>query len=95
MEPTPLPQFKDVRWRWIAYATLAFVIFAVAFAFIHRVELKQDVPCEIVSPSEVKIRGLNGLVSSIYVTPSQHVVPGTPLFKLQRDFSLSTDGLQK
>jgi membrane fusion protein len=95
MEPTPLPQFRDVPWRWIAYGASAFVIVAVTYAFVHQIELKQDVPAEIVSPSEVKIRGLSGLVSAIYVQPSDKVVPGSPLFKLQRDLSLATDGLQR
>ncbi|MDR5817728.1 MULTISPECIES: HlyD family efflux transporter periplasmic adaptor subunit [unclassified Caballeronia] len=95
MQPTDLPHFRDVPWRWIAYATSAFTIVAVTFSFLHQIELKQDVSGEIMSPSEVKIQGLSGLVSSIYVRPSQEVVPGTPLFRLQRDFSLSTDGLRR
>jgi membrane fusion protein len=95
MQPTPLPQFKDVPWRWIAYGASVFAVLAVTFGFAHEIELKQDVPCEVVSPSEVKIRGLNGLVSSIYVKPQDKVVPGTPLFQLQRDLSLATDGLQR
>ncbi|WP_244817051.1 HlyD family efflux transporter periplasmic adaptor subunit [Caballeronia sp. Lep1P3] len=92
MQPTDLPQFKDVPWRWIAYATSAFTIFAVAFGFVHEIELKQDVSGEVVSASEVKIQGLSGLVSSISARPSDRVEPGTPLFRLQRDFSLTTDG---
>jgi membrane fusion protein len=95
MQPNPLPQFKDVPWRWIAYAASIFAVLAVTFGFVHEIELKQDVPCEIVSPSEVKIRGLSGLISSIYVKAQDRVVPGTPLFQLQRDLSLATDGLQR
>ncbi|KMZ12817.1 Membrane-fusion protein [Candidatus Burkholderia humilis] len=72
-----------------------FAVLAVTFGFTHEIELKQNVPCEIVSPSEVKIRGLKGLVSSIYVKPQDKVVPGTPLFQLQRDLSLAIDGLQR
>ncbi|KIG03581.1 HlyD family efflux transporter periplasmic adaptor subunit [Caballeronia concitans] len=95
MQPTDLPQFRDVPWRWIAYATSVFTIAALAFGFVHQIELKQDVSGEIVSPSEVKIQGLNGMVSAIYARPSEHVEPGTPLFRLQRDFSLTTDGLRR
>src|SRR6476661_4181847 len=95
MQPTDLPQFEDVPWRWIAYATSVFTIAALAFGFVHQIELKQDVSGEIVSPSEVKIQGLNGMVSAIYARPSVHVEPGTPLFRLQRDFSLTTDGLRR
>ncbi len=95
MEPTSLPQFKDVPWRWIAYATSALLVVAAAFALVHEVEIKQDVPCEIVSSSEVKIQGLGGLVSAIYVRPSERVAQGAPLFRLQRDLSLSSDGRQR
>jgi membrane fusion protein len=95
MQPTDLPHFKDVPWRWIAYATSAFAIAAISFSFLHQIELKQDVSGEVMSSAEVKIRGLSGLVSSIFVEPSEHVDPGTPLFRLQRDFSLTTDGLRR
>ncbi|WP_250473669.1 HlyD family efflux transporter periplasmic adaptor subunit [Caballeronia sp. GAFFF1] len=95
MQPTDIPQFKDVPWRWIAYATSVFTIAAIAFGFLHEIELKQDVTGEVVSASEVKIQGLAGLVSAIYARPSDHVEPGTPLFRLQRDFSLTTDGLRR
>ncbi|WP_244850035.1 HlyD family efflux transporter periplasmic adaptor subunit [Caballeronia sp. SL2Y3] len=95
MQPTEIPEFKDVPWRWIAYATSIFTIVAVAFGFVHEIELKQDVTGEVVSASEVKIQGLAGLVSAIYARPSEHVDPGTPLFRLQRDFSLTTDGLRR
>ncbi|QSN63700.1 HlyD family efflux transporter periplasmic adaptor subunit [Caballeronia sp. M1242] len=95
MQPTDIPEFKDVPWRWIAYATSIFTIAAVAFGFVHEIELKQDVTGEVVSASEVKVQGLAGLVSAIYARPSEHVEPGTPLFRLQRDFSLTTDGLRR
>lgn len=95
MQPTDLPRFRDVPWRWIAYAASAFTIVAIAFGFVHQIELKQDVSGEIVSASEVKIQGLRGLVSSIYVRPAERVEPGTPLFRLQRDLSLTTDGRRR
>ncbi|MGV2293396.1 HlyD family efflux transporter periplasmic adaptor subunit [Trinickia sp. YCB016] len=95
MEVTHLPQFRDVPWRWIAYAASVVVIAAIVFAFLGQVELKQDVPCEIVSSSEVKIQGLTGIVAAIYVRPTQQVEPGTPLFRLDRDLSLSSDGRQR
>ncbi|WP_175941330.1 HlyD family efflux transporter periplasmic adaptor subunit [Caballeronia sp. BCC1704] len=95
MQPTDIPEFKDVPWRWIAYATSIFTIVAVAFGFVHEIELKQDVTGEVVSATEVKVQGLAGLVSAIYARPSEHVDPGTPLFRLQRDFSLTTDGLRR
>ncbi|CAG4905177.1 HlyD family secretion protein [Paraburkholderia gardini] len=92
MEPIDLPQFKDVSWRWIAYATSALVTVATAFAFFHEVELKQDVRAEIVSPSEIKIQGLEGLVADIYVHQAERVALGAPLFRLERDLSLASDG---
>ncbi|MDR5856693.1 HlyD family efflux transporter periplasmic adaptor subunit [Caballeronia sp. LZ062] len=95
MQPTDIPQFKDVPWRWIAYATSLFTVAAIAFGFVHEIELKQDVTGEVVSASEVKVEGLAGLVSAIYARPSDRVEPGTPLFRLQRDFSLTTDGLRR
>ena len=95
MQPTSIPQFRDVPWRWIAYTTSAIVIVAIGFGFTHQVELKQDVQCEIVSPSEVKVRGVGGLVSSVYVHASNRVVAGAPLFTVQRDLSLSSDGRQR
>jgi membrane fusion protein len=95
MQAPDLPQFKDVPWRWIAYTASVFVIAALAFGFVHQIELKQDVSGEIVSAAEVKIQGLTGLVSSISVRPSERVEAGTPLFRLQRDFSLTSDGQQR
>src|SRR6201989_1198660 len=95
MDRTSLPQFRDVPWRWIAYATSALLVAAVGFAFHHQIAIKQDVPCEIVSSSEVKIRGFSGLVSSIYVQPAAQVAQGAPLFRLQRDLSLASDGRQR
>ena len=53
MEPINLSQFRDISWRWIAYATSALVTIGIAFAFFHEVELKQDVHAEIVSPAEM------------------------------------------
>lgn len=95
MEPINLPQFRDVSWRWIAYASSALVAVAIVFAFVHEVELKQDVRAEIVSPSEIKIQGLSGLVSDIYVSRSMRVGQGAPLFRLDRDLSLASNGLQR
>lgn len=95
MEPINLPQFTDVSWRWIAYATSTLLTVATIFAFFKNVELKQDVRAEIVSPSEIKIQGLSGLVSDIYVAPSARVVQGAALFRLDRDLSLASDGRQR
>jgi membrane fusion protein len=95
MQASPLPDFKDIHWRWIAYIGSMFVLAALVFGFVREVELKQDVPCEIVSPSEVKIRGMSGLIASVYAHPSDHVEPGTPLFQLQHDLSLSADGRRR
>jgi len=95
MEPTSLPQFRDVPWRWIAYFGSGIVISAVAFGFVHDIELKQDVQCEIVSPSEIKVQGSSGLVSSVYVHAGERVAQGMPLFRLQRDLSLTSDGRQR
>jgi len=87
-----LPRFSDVRWRWIAYFTSATVTLGVALAFFQEIELKRDVPCEIVSSSEVKIKGLTGLVTAVHVQSGQHVNQGQPLFQLARDLTLSSDG---
>ncbi|HEX7932588.1 MAG TPA: HlyD family efflux transporter periplasmic adaptor subunit [Paraburkholderia sp.] len=95
MQPTHLPQFRDVSWRWLAYAASTLIIAAVVFAFVHDVELKQDVRAEIVSPSEIKVQGLSGLVSDIYVSASAHVEQGAPLFRLDHDLSLASDGRQR
>jgi membrane fusion protein len=95
MDPTSLPQFRDIPWRWIAYATSLLTVAAVIFAFNHQIEIKQDVPCEIVSSSEVKIRGISGLVTSIYAQPAAHIAQGAPLFRVQRDLSLASDGSQR
>lgn len=95
MEYTPLPEFKDISWRYLAYATSAALLAASVYAFVREIELKQDVPAQIVSQSEIKIQGLEGLVSEIYVQPGSRVVRGAPLFRLDRDFSLSADGQQR
>ena len=95
MEPIYLPEFRDIRWRWIAYAASTIVVLGVAFAFMHEVELKQDVRCEIVSPAEIKIRGASGLISSIYVRPPEPVSAGQPLFRVERDLSLAGDGVRR
>ena len=95
MQPTHLPQFRDVSWRWLAYVASTLVVGAVVFAFVHEVELKQDVRAEIVSPSEIKVQGLSGLVSEIYVTSPARVEQGAPLFRLERDLSLASDGRQR
>lgn len=95
MKSVELPRFQDVSWRWVSYTASAVVIVAVAFAFLHEIELKQDVQGEIVSPSDVKIRGLSGLVSVIHVQASSKVEAGTPLFVLDKNLSLSSDGRQR
>jgi len=95
MEPLYLPEFRDIRGRWIAYGASAFVLAGIVFAFCRQVELKQDVRCEIVSPSEIKVQGESGLVSAIYVQPPAHVVAGQPLFKVERDMTLASDGVRR
>jgi membrane fusion protein len=95
MKSVDLPRFQDVSWRWVSYTASIAIVAAVAFAFLHEIELKQDVQGEIVSPSDVKIRGLSGLVSAIHVQPSAKVVAGTPLFVLDKNLSLSSDGRQR
>ncbi|MFV3414536.1 HlyD family secretion protein [Pseudomonas nitroreducens] len=87
-----LPRFSDVPWRWIAYFTSAAVGLGISFAFIQEIELKRDVPCEIISPSEVKVKGLTGMVTAALVHAGEQVQQGQPLFQLARDFSLSSDG---
>ncbi|WP_322059805.1 HlyD family secretion protein [Paraburkholderia sp. J63] len=95
MEPIYLPEFRDIRWRWIAYAASTIVVLGIVFAFTHEVELKQDVRSEIVSPAEIKIQGASGLISSIYVRPPEHVSAGQPLFRVERDLSLASDGTRR
>ncbi|WP_322104001.1 HlyD family secretion protein [Paraburkholderia sp. J41] len=95
MEPTYLPEFRDFSSRWIAYGASAAVVIGVVFAFSCTVELKQDVDGEIVSPAEIKVQGEGGLVSAIYVQPPERVVMGQPLFRLDRDMSLASDGSRR
>lgn len=87
-----LPRFSDISWRWIAYFTSGAVTLGVAFAFFQEIELKRDVSCEIVSSSEVKVKGLTGLVTDVHVLSGQEVSQGQPLFQLARDLTLSSDG---
>ncbi|QGZ61392.1 HlyD family efflux transporter periplasmic adaptor subunit [Paraburkholderia acidisoli] len=95
MEPTYLPEFRDIRWRWIGYGASALVVLGTAFAFTQDIERKQDVRCEIVSPSEIKVQGESGLVAAIYVQPPARVEAGQPLFRLERDLSLARGGLRR
>jgi membrane fusion protein len=95
MDSTHLPHFRDISWRWICYATSTFLVVAIAFAFFHEIELKQDVKGEIFSPAELKIQGLSGLVSVVHVQSNEHVAQGAPLFVLEKDLSLSSDGRQR
>ncbi|MDN7520247.1 HlyD family secretion protein [Burkholderia sp. AU45251] len=91
-EAGKIPRFTDVSWRWIAYCTSAIVVVGFVYAFVQEIELKRDVPCEIVSSSDVRITGHDGLVVAVYVKPSERVRKGQPLFRLARDLTLSTDG---
>jgi membrane fusion protein len=95
MEPLYLPEFRDIRQRWIAYGASAIVLAGLVFAFCCQVELKQDVRCEIVSPAEIKVQGASGLISAIYVQPPARVEAGQPLFRLERDYTLASDGTQR
>jgi membrane fusion protein len=95
VDPLYLPEFRDIRWRWIAYAASSVVVLGVGFAFTHEVELKQDVRCEIVSPAEIKLQGESGLVSAIYVQPPARVEAAQPLFRLERDLSLAHGGMSR
>lgn len=90
-----LPRFTDISWRWIAYFSSFVVASAIVYAFFQEIELKRDVPFEIVSPSEVKITGLTGLVTLVHTAPGQKVERGQPLFELVRDLNLSSDGTPK
>lgn len=92
MDISNLPEFKDVSWRRIAYVSSFLIVISVCFSFFYEIELKQDVSGEIISQSEIKIQGVAGLVSDIYVQPGGRVESGTPLFRIDRDFSLSSDG---
>jgi multidrug efflux pump subunit AcrA (membrane-fusion protein) len=86
-----LPQFRDIGWRWIAYATSLALIVAIGFACVHEVELKQDVSCEVVSWSEIRIEGVSGRVSAVYTHSSDRVKRGAPLFQLTPNLALSSD----
>ncbi len=89
-----LPTFKDIAWRWLAYFGSAAVLGAIVFACVHELELKQDVPCDIVSSSEVKLRGYEGSIAAVFVQPGERVVRGTPLFKLASDAILADGTLR-
>lgn len=93
MQLKNLPQFRDIGWRWIAYVTSCALIAAIVFACFHEVELKQEVSCEIVSWSQVRVQGFSGQVSAIYAHPSDPVERGAPLFQLTPDLALSSDDL--
>lgn len=95
MDSINLPNFRSVSWRWICYATSAFLLVAIAFAFFLEIEMKQDVQGEIISPSHIKIQGLAGLVSAVHVQQHARVTKGTPLFVLDKDLSLASDGRQR
>jgi len=95
MELLNLPEFREIRGRRIAYGASAIVLAGVVFAFCWPVELKQDVRGEIVSPSEIKIQGESGLIAAIYVQPPARVEAGQPLFRLERDMSLASDGKRR
>jgi len=95
MDITDLPDFRDISWRRIAYVSSFLVVASIGFSFFYEIELKQDVPGEIISQSEIKIQGLAGLVTDIYVQPQARVQAGSPLFRIDRDFSLSSDGRQR
>jgi membrane fusion protein len=87
-----LPRFTDISWRWIAYCSSSILALGLVFTFFQEIELKRDVPCEVVSRSEIKIKGLTGLVTELYVRPGQQIQQGQPLFQLARDLALSSDG---
>ncbi|MCA8041103.1 HlyD family secretion protein [Burkholderia seminalis] len=91
-EAGKLPRFADVSWRWIAYCASAIVGAGIVFACVQEIELKRDVPCEIVSPFDVRITGHEGLVTAVYVASATPVRKGQPLFRLVRDLTLSADG---
>jgi membrane fusion protein len=86
------PEFSDIPARRIAYAASVAVIAFCAFAFFCEVELKKDVSAEVEAPGEVRIQRISGLVSQVYVAADTPVVPGMPLFELERDLSLTQDG---
>ncbi|MFC4528742.1 HlyD family efflux transporter periplasmic adaptor subunit [Dyella halodurans] len=85
MDISRLPTFKDVSWRWLTYLGSATLLGAIVFACVHEVELKRDAPCEIVSLSEFKLRGYDGLVAAVFVQPGERVASGMPLFNLTSD----------
>lgn len=92
MHASHFPDYADIPFRRVAYVASAIVIVAVASSFFIQVELKKDVPCEIVAAGELKIPGVNGLVSKVLVNVHERVKVGTPLFQVERDMSLTSDG---
>ncbi|MDR3444788.1 MULTISPECIES: efflux RND transporter periplasmic adaptor subunit [unclassified Dyella] len=91
MEVRQLPLFRDIGWRWLAYAASAIVITMVILASSLKVEFRRDVACEVVSPSMHRIHGEGGWVSDIYVDAGQSVKKGEKLLALRSKFSDSAD----
>lgn len=92
MKPNAFPVFSDVSSRKLAYGASLAVIALSVFAFIVQVDIKKDVVCEIVSPGEVKVEGMNGLIGEVFVAGGDRVKAGQPLFVVERDISLTSDG---
>ncbi|EJL87812.1 hypothetical protein PMI16_02698 [Herbaspirillum sp. CF444] len=95
MEAGSFPDFSDISLRKIAYCASAVVASFIAFSFFYEIELKKDVPAEIVSQGEIKVRGLSGLVTKVYATRGMEVKAGEHLFQLDRDFSLASNGMTR
>jgi hypothetical protein len=81
MDVPRLPRFRDVGWRWAAYAaSMAVVLFAILISRAE-IELRRDVPCEVVSPSQLSVSAGAATISAVYVRPGQAVAAGDVLFR--------------
>jgi membrane fusion protein len=64
----------------------------IALSLSIELDMKKDVPAEITSPNEVKLRGFSGLVTRVLAEQGQDVARGAPLFEVSRDLSAAGDG---
>lgn len=95
MQSTPFPDFADIPARRLAYGASLLVIAFMLMTLLTQVELKKDVAVDIIAPGDVKVQRVAGLVTKVHVQANAQVAKGTPLFEVERDLSLSQDGMTR
>ena len=95
MNTSPFPRLSDVSSRYIAWFSSVLVVTGLVAMFFVEIETKQDVPGEVVSDGEIKVTGMAGTVVEVFGHQDGSVQAGEPLFRLQRDFSLASNGEQR